>query len=216
MRTRLTIPFLRGLAVLLPIAATIALLMWVFVAVDGLLKPLFAPASRFPGLGVLTLALIALIVGAVALWPRTKGIVERIENSVLMIPLVKLVYSPIKEFADALLGENKCFDKPVLVTLGGGLAAEVIGFVTKDDLSALGLRDKVAVYFPQSYTFGGNLVILPRERLTALEADSTAVMAFLLSGGVSGLEAGGATIDIERAQRKRALRQARVRSRFAR
>ena len=189
MMTKISPPFLRGLAVILPVAATLSLIAWAFIAIDGLLRPMFGRASGIPGLGVLALVLLAFFVGIAALWPHTKSWIERIETALHSIPVVKVVYTPIKEFSDALFGENKCFDKPVLVAVSGALDAEVIGFVTKDDLEALGMNGKVAVYFPQSYTFGGQLVILPRERVTALAADSSAVMAFIMSGGVAGFDA---------------------------
>ena len=84
------------------------------------------------------------------------------------------------------MGEKKSFDKPVIVALGKGIEARLIGFVTREDLGLLGLTDDVAVYFPQSYNFAGNLVVVPRESVTPLEADSADVMAFLVSAGVSG------------------------------
>jgi len=216
MMTRLTHPILRGLAVVLPLAATISLLAWAFIAVDGLLRPLFGAAGRIPGLGILALFSIATFVGIAALVPHTKAWIERSEQFLTRVPGVRLVYGPIKEFGDALLGEHRRFDKPVLVRLGGGFDAEVLGFVTRDDLESLGVKDKVAVYFPQSYNIGGNLLILPRERLTALDADSTAVMSFIISGGVAGLDARGTGALSSRAARLRAARNTRPRLRIAR
>ncbi|HTF87720.1 MAG TPA: DUF502 domain-containing protein [Planctomycetota bacterium] len=202
-------PFLRGLAVIIPIVLTIALIAWVFIWVDSLMKPFIATSLWIPGLGILTLSVISLLIGAAALWPRTRSLVDRAESSMQVIPGIKLIYCPIKEFADGLFGENRCFDKPVLVTLGGGLEAQVIGFVTRDDLAAFGIRDKVAVYFPQSYNFGGNLLILPRERLTALDAESSAVMSFIISGGVAGIDACASSALTSRTAQVRALRNAR-------
>jgi len=53
-------------------------------------------------------------------------------------------------------------------------------------LEFLGLLDHVAVYFPQSYNFAGNILIFPKEQVHPLEAESADVMAFIVSGGVSG------------------------------
>ena len=49
------------------------------------------------------------------------------------------------------------------------------------------MREHVAVYFPQSYNFAGNLLLFPRDQIEALSASSSDVMAFIVSGGVSGL-----------------------------
>ena len=68
-------------------------------------------------------------------------------------------------------------------------SAKALGFVTTRTLDQLGVDDHVAVYFPQSYNFAGNLLLVPAERVTALTVDSAAVMAFIVSGGVTGLRA---------------------------
>jgi uncharacterized membrane protein len=84
------------------------------------------------------------------------------------------------------MGEKRRFDQPVLVSLSPGGHAEAVGFVTRTDLEFLGLLDYVAVYFPQSYNFAGNLLVFPKGQVHPLEAESTEVMAFIVSGGVSG------------------------------
>jgi uncharacterized membrane protein len=58
--------------------------------------------------------------------------------------------------------------------------------VTAESLGAYGLPESVAVYLPQSYNFAGNLVIVPRDQVLPLKAESGQVMAFIVSGGVTG------------------------------
>ena len=50
----------------------------------------------------------------------------------------------------------------------------------------LGIEDRVAVYFPQSYNVSGYVLVVPRERVRVLEVESSRVMTFLVSGGISG------------------------------
>ena len=64
------------------------------------------------------------------------------------LPLAKLIYSSIKDLIGAFVGDKKSFDKPVLVTLFKDSPAKAVGFVTREDLSAFGLKDHMAVYFP--------------------------------------------------------------------
>jgi uncharacterized membrane protein len=61
-----------------------------------------------------------------------------------------------------------------------------LGFVTRESLDHLGLAGRVAVYVPQSYNFGGNLLALPTEQVRPLPVDSADLMAFIISGGVAG------------------------------
>ena len=63
----------------------------------------------------------------------------------------------------------------------------MVGFVTQESLGRLGLPGYAAVYFPQSYNFAGNLVVFPSSLLEPLDAASADVMAFIVSGGVTGV-----------------------------
>ena len=87
---------------------------------------------------------------------------------------------------DAFVGEKKRFDRPVLVTLGDGIDTSIIGFLTRRDLADFGVPGHVAVYFPQSYNFAGNLLVVPKARVRPLDVDSTRIMTLIISGGVSG------------------------------
>jgi uncharacterized membrane protein len=57
-------------------------------------------------------------------------------------------------------------------------------------LDHLGITEHVAVYFPQSYNFAGNLLLVPSDRVTPVAVDSAMVMAFIVSGGVTGIRPG--------------------------
>jgi uncharacterized membrane protein len=52
-------------------------------------------------------------------------------------------------------------------------------------MEALGLKRDVAVYFPQSYNFAGQLIVVPADRVQRLDAVSSDVLAFIVSGGVT-------------------------------
>lgn len=175
---------LRGLTVVLPIGATVWVVRTLFLIVDRWFQPSDATSTRIPGLGFVAILIFATVIGFFAEWRGTAGSIAWIENVLTRIPVVKLVYGTIKDFVDAFLGKKRRFDKPVLVRIGGDFG-DVVGFVTSEDLGVLGIEGKIAVYIPQSYTIGGNLVILSRDRVTALAADSADVMAFLVSGGIT-------------------------------
>jgi uncharacterized membrane protein len=74
------------------------------------------------------------------------------------------------------------------VKLNPELEIEKIGFITQTDLSALGIKDKIAVYLPHSYNFSGELFIVPVQNVTPIEMSSAEVMKFIISGGVSELK----------------------------
>jgi uncharacterized membrane protein len=178
--------FLRGLIVVAPVAAIAAAVYWVFVELDTWinLEPLLN--RKVPGAGiVLTIAVITLI-GFLASNFATRWIFAGLEDLLEHTPLVKLVYTSIKDLVGAFVGEKKKFDRPVLVSLAGGSDVASIGFLTRDGLAEIGLPGHVAVYVPQAYNIGGNVVVVPKERVKPLHADPGAVMTFVVSGGVTG------------------------------
>jgi uncharacterized membrane protein len=88
----------------------------------------------------------------------------------------------------AVVGEKRKMGKPVLIDLDGTGAIRTVGFVTRDALAELKLPDAVAVYLPQSYNFAGQLVLVPRSRIRPLAVEGPAIMQFIVSGGVAGLD----------------------------
>jgi len=160
--------------------ATIYIVYVVFVTIDGLLS------IPIPGVGFLaTIALITFI-GFLASNIFIGKLFHYTEKLFTRLPLVKLLYFSIKDLIGAFVGDQKGFNKPVVVTLSPESHTKAIGFITRESLEFLGLSDHVAVYFPQSYNFAGNLLVFSKDQVRPLEVDSSRVMAFLVSGGVSG------------------------------
>ncbi len=172
--------FLEGLLLLVPVVVTIYVVFFVFKAIDGWLN------IPIPGIGFLVTIAIIVLVGRLASNVFVQGTLKSLESVLTRTPFVKLLYTSIKDLIEAFMGEKKRFDQPVLVTLISGGHAEALGFVTRQRLEFLGLHDRVAVYFPQSYNFAGNLLLFPRSQVRPIDADSADVMAFIVSGGVSG------------------------------
>ena len=176
--------FLRGCLVTAPLGLTVYVVWLVLSAVDRLL-PL-----PLPGLGlVVTLTLITLI-GVLTSNVVGRSVVELADNLLGKLPLVKLVYTSIKDLVSAFVGDKKRFDTPAAVMLSPGTGARVLGFITRDGLGRLGMPDYVAVYFPQSYNVAGYLMLVPRAQVEVLHVPASEVMTFVVSGGVSGFGLG--------------------------
>jgi uncharacterized membrane protein len=175
--------FLRGLIVFVPAAATVAIFVMVFQKVDRWM------GIPFPGAGFVATLLLIVVIGALASNFVTKRLFEVLEALIQRVPLVKLVHAAIRDLTGAFVGERRSFERPVLVELVPGSGARAVGFATRDSLGALGLTDHVAVYFPQAYAVAGLVVVFPKSQVTPLDVPSAEAMAFVLSGGVSGLGA---------------------------
>jgi uncharacterized membrane protein len=174
--------FAQGLLFLIPIAATIYVLYVLFQRVDQIFK------FTIPGLGfVLTLALVTLI-GVLASSVLARGAAGLVDTLFSRMPIGKMIYSSVRDLMNAFVGDRRQFNRPVLVNLMQGSSIQFMGFVTRESLEGVAGPDSVAVYIPQSFNFSGNVIIAPRDQITALDIESSNAMAFIVSGGVSGLQ----------------------------
>ena len=169
--------FLRGLVIVVPIAVTVYLLVQTFITLDRLIK------LPWPGVGVAVIIGAIILVGAVTGNFIGRELFLIAEKLFTKAPIVRIVYAAIKDLLEAFVGNKRRFDRPVIVEMAEGL--KLFGFVTRDELGALASPGDVAIYIPFSYTWDGCLVVVPRERVRPLDADSASIMALVVSGGVS-------------------------------
>jgi len=184
--------FLQGLLFISPLAITIYAIYVSFQFVDGLLKQYLTDLIGFkiPGLGLIIILTFITLIGIIGSSILLKPILQSLDKIISQAPLVKIIYTSIKDFMSAFVGKDKKFTEPVLIKLSQDFDMERLGFITQHDLSSLGIEaDKVAVYLPHSYTFSGNLVIVPVANVTALNANSTEVMKFIITAGVTAIQA---------------------------
>ncbi len=176
---RLTKYFFEGLLVLLPLVATIYVIYVVFKKIDSVYE------FKIPGMGFLLTILTITIVGFISSNYIARKLVRLMDNLFAQLPFIKMIYTSIKDLIGAFVGDKKGFNRPVLVSLSPDGNIQAIGFVTRESLEHIGFADKVAVYLPQSYNFAGNLIVVPKEHVTPISADSGDVMAFIVSGGIT-------------------------------
>jgi uncharacterized membrane protein len=179
--------FLQGLLLAAPSGITIFVIYWVFEKLDGPVRNYVDRLFniQIPGIGlVVTFTVIALLgwAGQSFLFKPIGTFVDRIFEKA---PIIKMIYSSLTDFFNAFVGEKKKFTRPVLVKVNHISNLEKVGFITNEDLSDLGIKDKVAVLFPHSYNWSGEMFIVPREHITPLNLPPSEVMKFALTGGVT-------------------------------
>ncbi len=172
--------FAQGVLIAVPIAVTLYVVYSLVRAVDGLLR------LPVPGLGLVVTLVLLTVLGFVANSVIGTRLVALAEGLLRRVPLVKVLFGAVKDLVGAFVGDRKGFDHPVVVQLPGG-QGRVFGFATRESVPLPGLGEHVAVYFPQSYNFAGNLVAVPRADVTRLDVSSSELMSFVISGGIAGL-----------------------------
>ena len=183
--------FFKGLLLLAPITITAWAIIELFKLIDGLLKDLIISVigRDIPGLGIILLILLISGIGYLGSTIIFYPIVTYFDKLMARAPLIKIIYTAVKDLVSAFVGQKKRFTEPVLVKIGKDSGLEKIGFITNKDLSIIGMsNEKVAVYLPHSYAWSGNLFIVPIEHITKVNASSTDVMKFVISAGVTNIE----------------------------
>jgi uncharacterized membrane protein len=186
--------FIKGLLIVVPLGAAFFLIFWAVSTVDNALnlsghlwvdkqgKPIY-----IPGLGIVNVLVLILIAGILVTSVITDPIKNWFRRWLNRLPIFKFLYSSIKDLTEALVGDEKKFNEPVLVEVNE-FGLKKIGFMVQKDMAAIGLPGEVAVYFPWSYSFAGQVVIISADKVKPIDKSAADIMKFVISGGVSGLE----------------------------
>lgn len=191
---RLSQYFFRGLITFLPLAITVYVLVifitWTESTAMQLLRPLTGE-FYLPGLGIALGALIILALGVLMSMHITGKLLSYVELPFTNLPVVKSIYSSLKNFADYFAPHEQDAQQVVLLKMPGH-ELSTVGLVTRQSMKGLPrglaeLEDQVAVYLPMGYMIGGYTVFVPRSWTTPVdmsveEAMRLALIAFMSSG----------------------------------
>jgi len=180
--------FLQGILYIAPIGVTAYIIYLVFSFVEGLLKDLLVDLLEIyiPGLGLLIVIVLLVLIGMVGQTIIARPFKILFKRVLGRIPLLKVIFSAFNDLFSAFVGKERKFNRPVLVLVNPISNLEKLGFLTEDDLSIIDEKEKVAVYFPHSYNFSGELFIVPKERVRPIDMNPAEVMKFIVSAGVAG------------------------------
>ena len=178
---------LQGLLYIAPIAITVYILYIIFSFVDGLLQNWLEQflGISIPGLGLLITIALLIIIGFLGQTFIARPFKSLFSKLMERIPILKVIYSAFNDLFSAFVGKERKFNRPVLVKVNKSLDLEKLGFLTEEDLSLINEKGKVAVYFPHSYNWSGELFLVPRDQVRTIEVPPAEVMKFIVSAGVA-------------------------------
>ncbi len=167
--------FFKGLIFILPVTLTFYLMFWAVTKIESLFKSilliLLGKEFYIPGLGILITALLILLVGLLVDNFITGKLINWFTKILERVPLIKIIYNPLKDLMGLIPGGDKAKDRPqrvVLVPLPG-LGVQALGFVTREDLDEIASKELVAVYIPLSYMLGGVTILIERDKLIKVD-----------------------------------------------
>jgi uncharacterized membrane protein len=167
---RLVRYFLQGLLYVAPLAVTVYVIAFAIIRTDGLLmdREFFhrgvLAKYNFPGLGLVVILTLVTVVGFIGQKMISSPLSEAYDKLMKKAPLIKMIYTSVKDLLSAFVGGEKKFSQPVIVKL------------------------MVAVYLPSSYGMLGELYVVSHKQIKPIDANSADVMKFIVSGGISKIK----------------------------
>ena len=186
---------LAGFFVMVPLVVSLAALYWIFGIIDRFTAPLAEQVlphtgavgrAAVAGLGIVTTMLVVLAVGAVATNVIGRRVLNRAESWLMMIPVFRTIYAPVKQLVVAFSPDNEYGFKRV-VMVQDSAQRWVMGFLTKEFTvdRGQGPETLIAVYVPTNHLYIGDVLIFPRERAVFPDLDVEEGIRIFLTGGMS-------------------------------
>lgn len=198
---RITQYFLRGLITALPLGLTIYLLYlflaWSEKLAIQLMRP-FIGDFYVPGLGLVLGIIGIFLLGVLVSQPFIARLLSLVELPFTNIPVVKSIYSSLKNFADYFSPHPNKPSQQVVVLRVPGQPLELVGLVTRQGVEGLPSGfiqdDRVAVYLPMGYMIGGYTVFVPRDWVQPIEMSVEEAMRASLFAWMAQKDGGSESI----------------------
>ncbi len=188
-------PLLKGSLVVFPILITVWVVWGLVKWIDGLgkrtLEPFLLDHLIFPGSGLIIVTVILLVVGLLFQFNFIKWIFSKLEKNLMKFPLVKTVYSAVKDLASMFDNKQSKDQQVVLVNMQPSGLGYLVGMITNVQLpSAIsgqsgGTEKFVSVYLPMSYMVGGYTILIEKDKVKPVDWTFEEAMRFALTAGVS-------------------------------
>lgn len=184
--------FLAGLLISIPAVITFLIIEWFFKFIDGFLEPIYFSILGYHvrGLGFISAVILIFIVGIVSTNVFGRKVIGYFENLVLKIPVLKGIYTAVKQLVDAFSPDSKSssFKKFVVVEYPRP-DVFAFGFLTKEcvikqrkDGSQCVLK---AVYIPTNNLYLGEIALFKEESVFYTDIPIDEGIKIILSGGIA-------------------------------
>lgn len=181
--------FVAGFFVTVPLVVSVAALLWIYDVADSLTSPLVVQllGRRVPGLGIVVTAAGILVVGFFAANVIGRRLLQAAEHYLLLVPLFRSIYAPVKQLIWAFNPHNESgFKRVVLVDEPH---RTVLGFLTHeltmvDEASGEG-EEWVSVYVPTNHLYLGDVSLYRRDQVRFPAITVEEGLRIFLTGGMA-------------------------------
>lgn len=186
--------FLNGLFAILPLTLTIALFSFSIRLLKGWLEPVNSvikttPLGHIPHSEILVMILFILLVGLILKNFILRSLVDGVESLIFKVPLVRPVYSGIKQLVDAFsFKEEKVTFKQVVLLEFPRKGLYSLGFLTGElpaELAPTKDERYYNIFIPTTPNpTTGYFIVLPEKDIISIELTRQEAMALIISGGI--------------------------------
>jgi uncharacterized membrane protein len=180
--------FLAGFFVMVPLVVSVATFVWIFRFVDGLVAPWYAEwfGRALPGVGIVTTALLVLLVGVLATNVIGKRVLARAESYLLRVPIFRTIYAPVRQLVVAFSPDNEYGFKRVALVEDPSRGF-LLGFLTREFTidRGTGPEPMVAVYVPTNHLYLGDVIICHRDKASYPDITVEQGIRIFLTGGMA-------------------------------
>ncbi len=179
--------FVNGMLVVVPVTITISVVMGLIHAADAFIAGRFA-VTLPTGIGIFIILGLILIVGWLSTYWLTRKFVEWGEQILGTIPIIKTIYSSVKQMSAAVFDSSKLLQQAVLVPYPHP-GVKSLGFMmseVEEPLKSVLPEDTVCVYIPASINMtAGFNIFVPLKDVIRLDITPESALQYVLTAGAS-------------------------------
>lgn len=178
--------FLTGLFAILPMGITIWILHKIIVIGDAFFAKILNQYLKqpIPGLGFIITVILIFLIGVLVNSLLGRKLKELLERLFLKLPIIKTIYSPLKDIVDNFSKKgSENFKKVVLVNFPNDRLSQSIGFITKESVM-INDCEKAAIFIPTTPNpTSGFLIYLDKENYIELDIPIEEALKTIVSIG---------------------------------
>lgn len=183
--------FITGVILIVPAFVTIFIMYQLFIFADSILGDAVSRVLglRIPGFGLISTALLFMVVGRIAQNMIGQRVLNWIDRSLESLPIVRSLYVGVKQVSDVVLQQHKGEFKRVVLVEYPKEDSWAVGFVTgdlpRDTTPALEKRDMLCVFVPTTPNpTSGFLLVVDRAKILEMNITIEEAMKLVISGGL--------------------------------
>ena len=177
--------FLMGILVVVPVAATILILVWIFTTIDNILQPVISSiwGRTVPGVGFGIMIILVYLAGVIASNIGGRRLIHFGESLLERVPVVRPIYTVIKQTLDIFSTPGKTGFKQVALVEFPRKGMRTIGFVTNESSDKSGEK-LVYIFIPTSPNpMSGFLEVVREEEVVRTDISVDDALKMVISAG---------------------------------